>query len=103
MKNAMILVLLLSAAFLLESCATPPKVVQGIVVSYDKATETMVIQDESKPGSTLTFSLENAEIGAEAFPGDTVRISFLDQDSKLAATRVMNITRQEELGKKAAK
>jgi type IV pilus biogenesis protein CpaD/CtpE len=94
---------LVTAAALMAACAPSPKVVQGTVISYDTATKTMVIHDESKPDSTLTFSLQDAEVGADALPGDTVRVSFLDRDGKMAATRVMNITRQEEVAKKATK
>jgi type IV pilus biogenesis protein CpaD/CtpE len=103
MKHVLILASLVAAAFLLAACATSPKVAQGTVVSYDLATKTMVIQDESKPESALTFSLQDAEVGADALPGDTVRVSYLDQDGKMAATRVMNITRQEEVAKKEAR
>jgi hypothetical protein len=85
------------AVVLIAACGTPPKVVQGTVVSYDGAAMTMVIRDEADPGRTLELSLEEAEIGAVPVPGDKVRIAYNERDGKLRATRVMNITRQAEL------
>jgi hypothetical protein len=83
-------------AFLL-SCATPPKVVQGTVVSSDNSQKIVTIRDEGKPDSTLEFSFEEAEVGAKPQPGDTIRVAYLVQDGKLKATRIMNISRQKDL------
>jgi len=94
-----------SCAFLLAvaavtGCIDGPKVVQGTVASYDPAGKVVVVNDETRPGQTMELSLEGAEIGAAPVAGDTVRIAYRDQDGKLRATRVMNISRQAEIGKK---
>ena len=103
MRDFLMFMSLVAAAALMAACAPAPKVVQGTVASYDAATKTLVVQDESRPDSNLTFSLQDAEVGADALPGDTVRVSFLNRDGKMAATRVMNITRQEEVANRATK
>jgi len=81
----------------LASCAPPPKVVQGTVVSSDNAQKFVSVRDAEKPDSTLEFSFDGAEVGAKPQPGDTVRVAYLIQDGKLKATRIMNISRQKDL------
>jgi len=82
------------ALVLTAACTVPPEVVQGTVISYDAAKEVMTISDDSPSGRHLTLSLQNAEIGADPAPGDTVRVAYREQNGELAATRVMNVTRQ---------
>jgi hypothetical protein len=87
---------LIGMAFLV-SCAPSPTVVQGTVVSSDTAQRIVVIQDQAKPGVTLEFSFEGAEVGAKPNPGDIIRVAYLTQNGKLKATRIMNISRQKDL------
>jgi len=84
------------------SCGPAPKVVQGAVVSYDANLKTLVVKDELPPNSDLAFSLEGLtkdDVGAEPAVGDQVRLAYLEQDGKLKVTRLMNLTRQAEVGK----
>ena len=81
----------------LASCATPPKVVQGTVVSCDDAQKTVTIRDSDKPDSTLEFSFVGAEVGANPHAGDIIRIAYRTQNGQLKATRIMNISRQKDL------
>ena len=97
MKTLLTAISLAIGVILLASCATPPKVVQGTVVSYDTTSNMMVINDESQPGSTLELSLVGAEVGANSLPGDTVRIAYHEQNGKRTATRVMKIAGQAEV------
>ena len=81
------------------ACSNHPKVVQGTVLSYDDNAKTMVVVNEVQPNSQMTFSLKGAEIGAKPMPNDVVRIVYKDEGGSLIATRVMNLTRQKEVGK----
>ena len=98
-----LLIALAFPALCMAACAPAPKVVQGTVVNHDIAGKVLVLQDETAPATTYEFSLQDAEIGADPVPGDTVRVAYVERDTGLAATRVMNITRQEEMGGKAKK
>ena len=80
---------------LLSSCGTPPNVAQGKVVSCDAASQTISIQDESKPGTTLEMSFKDADMGTNPVPGDKVRIAYQTRDGKLLATRIMKIAKQK--------
>ena len=91
------------AALVLFGCQEAPKVAQGTVVSYDAAAKNLVIKDQAPPSSEMAFSLQNAEIGATPQTNDEVRIAYRDQGGQRTAIRVMNLTRQAELGKKAEK
>jgi hypothetical protein len=99
--KVLILIVVIVSLGLLSSCATPPDVVQGTVASCGQANRMLAIHDAEKPGTTLEFSLAEADVGADPIPGDTVRIAYYTKGDKLMATRVMNISRQKEL--KAAK
>jgi hypothetical protein len=88
-------------AALLTGCVDAPKVVQGTVVSYEKGTSyAVVVKDERPPNAELTLALEGCEIGADPLPGDEIRVAYVEQGGKLRALRVMNLTRQAEVGKK---
>jgi len=96
-------ILLIAMAFTalcIAACSPAPKVVQGTVVSHDIAGKVLVLRDDLAPATTYELSLQDAEIGADPVPGDTVRVAYLERDTGLAATRVMNITRQEDVGGK---
>ncbi len=95
--------LLIASVVFLSGCGQAPRVVQGAVVSYEASSQTLVMRDETRPGVTLRVSLAGAEVGAEAAPGDTVRVAYHDTGAGAVATRVMNITRQDEVGKKGGK
>jgi len=51
----------------------------------------------------VELSLQDAEVGAEPATGDTVRIAYWTRQGRHVASRVMNISRQDEMGKKGAK
>ena len=91
-------VVLLAGAACLASCGEGPKVIQGTVVSCDASAKALVVRDERPPQASIAFSLEGAEIGAEPQVGDVVRIAYREAAGRLAASRVMNLTRQKELG-----
>ncbi len=92
-KSLLATVLLLAAL----GCPTPPRVVQGTVVSCDPASTVLVMTDELHPDRQLSLNLAGAEVGAPPAPGDTVRVAYRDENGKLVATRVMNLTRQAEV------
>ena len=98
-RVAVVLTLCASIALLISACGNPPKVVQGIVVKYDSASKTLVLKDEKQPDQELAFSLAGAEIGADPAEQDEVRLAYREQGGSLVAIRVMNLTRQKELGK----
>ena len=87
-------VIMMGMLAMLLSCADPPTVIQGTVVSLDEAGYTITIQDELDPDNICEFSYEGADVGVKPQPGDTVRIAYRDNDGRLAATRIMNISRQ---------
>ncbi len=93
-------VVLVALGAFLGGCGEAPRVVQGPVVSYEASSRTLVMQDETRPGVTLRVSLAGAEVGAEAVPGDIVRVAYREIGAGPVATRVMNITRQEEAGRR---
>ena len=87
---------------LMSACAPPPEVIQGTVVSYDPSTGVLTVEDELSPGTVSEFSALGAEMGAELQTGDLVRLACYRRGDTLEAIRIMNISRQEELGKSAA-
>ena len=95
MRNLLVQITII--ALVMISCATPPEVVQGKVISCDEAGKIVAIQDQNKPDSTLQFLFEGAEVGASPHPGDTIRVAYRTQNGKLRATRIMNISRQKDL------
>jgi len=84
----------------LSAGCNPPAVVQGTVVSYDVPARSIVVRDDNPPNAELVISAANADIGAEPAAGDVVRIAYRDENGFLRATRVMNLTRQQESKKK---
>ena len=93
---------LVVALALLGACGPGPIVVQGAVTSYDPATKVLVIQTEGDQPTTMELSIAGAEVGADPVAGDTVRLAYRDVDGKHVASRVMNISRQDELSKKGS-
>ena len=93
---------LVAAAALAGACGQAPKVVQGTVVSFQADSKTMVIKDLNPPNSEMTFSVEGADVGANSLAGDVVRVAYHDKAGQLTATRVMNLTRQDEKEKKSS-
>jgi len=85
------------------ACGPAPSVVQGTVVRYEASAKVVVIKDERAPQETMELSIADAEVGADPIPGDTVRVAYRIVGDRPVATRVMNITRQEEVGKKGAR
>src|SRR4030042_1828937 len=88
------LYLTLLAGLTLFACGESPLVVQGTVVSYDSASKTLVMVDETDPARQLTLSLESAEMGTEPITGDKVRSAYNEAGGKLSALRVMNLSHQ---------
>ena len=77
-------------------CGSPPQVIQGSVVSYDASAKTLVVRDENEHHRETTFSLEEADIGAEPGVGDVVRIAYRDIEDRSVALRVMIVSRISE-------
>ncbi len=88
----------LALSLSLSSCGQAPEVLQGQVVNHDAATKTLLVKDERAPGGVVTFSLESADLGAEPQVNDRVRIAYRPVGERLVALRVMNLTRQHEIG-----
>ncbi|MEW6441290.1 MAG: hypothetical protein AB1640_10195 [bacterium] len=103
MKGLRILVFSLAmTAIVATSCGNPPKVAQGTVIRYEAASQTLVLKSDEQTNPEFTFSLEGAEVGAEPAENDQVRIAYKDEGGRLVATRVMNLTRQKEMGQKSS-
>lgn len=100
MKTAIVSLLAAAVALGCASC-NAPTVVQGSVVSFDPASKTLVVKDELAPNAELSISAAKADIGAEPRVGDVVRIAYQNEGSALHATKVMNVTRQEERKKES--
>jgi hypothetical protein len=97
MKRTSMLLAVAIAIAVVSGCGNPPLVFQGKVESTDQAAATVVVRDGE---TTLTFSLAGAAIGAQPDVGDEIRLAYFDEGGTLRATRVMNLTKQAELGKK---
>ena len=100
MNRALILAALALALALLAGCANAPLVFQGTVTSYDPAAKVVAVQDGP---TSLSFALTGAQVGAAPELGDVIRLAYFDQGGTLQATRVMNLTRQKEVGKTGKK
>jgi hypothetical protein len=92
------IVLAAQAALVLVSCSEAPEVIQGTVVSFDSASNVLAIRDECPPHREIALSLEGAEIGAAPERDDVVRAAFRSEGDRHQAIRVMNLTRQKEIG-----
>jgi hypothetical protein len=95
--------ILLGLSLFVLSCTPAPNVVQGTVVRYDASEKLLLLRDERPPQATMEISIAEAEVGADPGPGDTVRIAYRLSGDRPVATRVMNLTRQDEIAKKGAK
>jgi hypothetical protein len=95
MKTILLSMFAVFAGLLALGC-NGPTVVQGSVMSYDQTAKSIVVKDETTPNPEMTISAANADIGAEPRPGDVVRVAYRDEGGFLRATKVMNVTRQEE-------
>ena len=89
-------------SLLAVACGRAPTVVQGTVVRYDASEKVLLLRDERAPQATMEISIAGAEVGADPIPGDTVRVAYRLAGDRPVATRVMNLTRQEEIGKRGA-
>lgn len=99
-----VLTILLAIAALTAcaGCGDRPVVLQGVVVSYDGNASLVVVRDETPPSPEITLSLAGADVGAVPVPGDVVRLAYREEGAVRQAIRVMNLTRQAELGTKSA-
>lgn len=95
--------IVLAFSLLVLACGPAPSVVQGTVARYDAAERLLLLRDERAPQATMEISIAGAEVGADPIPGDTVRVAYRLAGDRPVATRVMNLTRQDEVGKKGAK
>lgn len=102
MRSAKALAIPFLAGVLCAACVDAPRVIQGTVVSRDAASRTVVVRDEKPPGAELAISLADAEVGAEPETGDLVRVAYREKGGQAVALRVMNLTRQGEVGKKGS-
>jgi hypothetical protein len=85
------------------ACASPAPVVQGPVVSVDRAAGTIAVQDERHPTEPpLTFDISKAESGGEPKEGDVVRLAYRPTTRGNVALRVMNLTQQKERREKGS-
>ena len=89
------------AALLLPACFVAPDVYQGEVVRFDAAAQVVVVKDEKPPHAEASFVVAGGELGADLQPGDEVRLAYVRDGAQLRAVRVMNLTRQSEVGRKA--
>jgi hypothetical protein len=89
------------AALLLSACFVTPDVYQGVVVRFDAAAQVVVVRDEMPPHAEASFVVAGGELGADLQPGDEVRVAYVRDGEQLRAIRVMNLTRQAEVGKRA--
>jgi hypothetical protein len=101
MMKSFAMMLALALLALVAGCGAPPRVVQGTVMSYDAESKTLVLKDEQEPRSDAAYSLAGAEAGAQPQAGDIVRLSYRDEGGHQKVIRVMNLTHQEELQKRA--
>lgn len=92
------IVLAVQAALVLGSCSEAPEVIQGTVLGFDSATNVLTVRDECPPHREIALSLESAEIGAAPERDDVVRAAFRSEGGQHTAIRVMNLTRQKEIG-----
>jgi hypothetical protein len=90
----------LTAAAALSACFAAPEVYQGEVVSFDAGTQVVVVRDERPPHQEMSFVVAGGELGAGLQPGDEVRLAFVRERDHARALRVMNLTRQAEVGGK---
>jgi hypothetical protein len=90
----------LTAAAALSACFVAPEVFQGQVVSFDAGTQVVVVRDERPPHAEMSFVVAGGELGADLQPGDQVRLAFVTEGDRARAVRVMNLTRQAEVGGK---
>ena len=83
----------------LASCYHPTQeVIQGKCVSYDDENKIVYIDNElTSEIENIAIDVNSAQVGAKPFPDDWLRISFKRGQKKLAAFKVMNLTRQKKL------
>jgi hypothetical protein len=98
MKRFSLLLLPTVLTLFTASCCQGPEVLQGKVVSYDTETKDLVVRDERPPNRLATLSLNQAEVGSEPQVNDLVRIAYREEGGRQVASRVMNLTRQQEIG-----
>jgi hypothetical protein len=96
MGRIVIIASALAATVVLGGCASP-EVVEGTVVGFDETAQVVVVRDELAPDSELIISIADATVGAPPEVGDVVRIAYEERADRKVATRVMNISRQDEL------
>jgi len=92
------IVLAVQVALVLGSCTESPEVIQGTVVSFDSAANVLTVRDECPPHGEIALSIEGAEIGAAPERDDVIRAAFRSEGDQQRAIRVMNLTRQKEIG-----
>ena len=98
MKAIRISIVIFFLILITSACGEPPRVLQGVVTSYDTSSKALKVKDEIGQHEEMLFSLEGAEVGADPEAGDEVRLSYYNRDGRLSVTRLMNLTRQQEIG-----
>ena len=101
MRSWLLVICSAAAVCLTSACVDAPTVIQGAVVGNDEAAQTIVVRDERPPHDQVVIALAGSEVGADLHPGDEVRVAYVAEGERLRAVRVMNLTRQAEVGKKA--
>jgi hypothetical protein len=99
MKAATLFPILVATLLLATACGDAPDVMQGQVLAVDHAAATLTLEDE-RTGKPVDFDFRGAEVGSRPEVGDLIRLAYRARDGKNVATRLMNLSRQAEVGKK---
>lgn len=108
MKRMMLgTVLVFVAAFFMAATSLAADVAQGKVLSMDKATNILTIEEfdthkspehpYGRPtGVTSEYKIDKKTlVGIAPQPGDVVRIAFTTQGTERLAVRIMNVSKQD--------
>ncbi|MEJ5366577.1 MAG: hypothetical protein WHS86_15895 [Desulfosoma sp.] len=108
MKRSLLgLFLAITGAFLMVSTALAADVAQGKVLSMDKATNTLTIEEfdthksadhpYGRPtGVTSEYKIEKQTlVGIPPQPGDVVRVAYKAHGPDRIAVRIMNVSKQD--------
>ncbi len=99
--------LVLAAFFVMTSVSLAAEVAQGKVLSVDKTSNTVTIEEfdthkspehpYGRPtGVTSEYEIvKETLIGIPPQPGDVIRIAFRTQNTERIAVRIMNVSKQD--------
>ena len=98
MRTAIYFSILCALTLCLSSCFEAPAVIQGKVLAVDEGAGTITVEDE-KTAKPVDLVIRGAKIGSKPEPGDEVRVAYRVKDGRNVAHRLMNLSRQREVGK----